>query len=169
MKPGITPLDAHHDRQDFDCGEPALNTYLQRLARQQSARDFNRTYVAAFPGQSRIHGFYALSAASIHFENLPQTRNLPRYPVPVARIGRLAVDLRSQGMGVGLMLLQHAMNLAESLSQQIGLYALFVEAKHETAAAFYARYGFERLPDHPLNLFLTIDLIRRARAASVAH
>ncbi|MBK7049844.1 MAG: GNAT family N-acetyltransferase [Rhodoferax sp.] len=166
MKPGITPPMHTHDRQDFDCR--ACAQHAAQSWPDSSRRDFNRTYVAAFPGQSRIHGFMHC-AASIHFENLPQTRNLPRYPVPVARIGRLAVDLRSQGMGVGLMLLQHAMNLAESLSQQIGLYALFVEAKHETAGAFYARYGFERLPDHPLNLFLTIDLIRRARAASVAH
>ena len=165
----ITPLAAHHDRKDFDCGEPALNTYLQQLARQQSVRDFNRTYVAALPGEPRIHGFYAVSAANIHFENFPKALNLPRYPVPVARIGRLAVDQRGQGSGVGLLLLQHAMNLVESLSQQIGLYALFVEAKHEKAAAFYVRFGFERMPDRPLNLFLTTDLIRRARAGKVKH
>ena len=165
----MTSLAAQHDRLDFDCGEPALNTFLQRLARQQSDRDFNRTYVAAFPGESRIHGFYAVSAANVHFENFPKALNLPRYPGPVARIGRLAVDQRSQVKGVGMAMLQHAMNLAESLSQLIGLYALFVEAKNETAAAFYLRYGFERLPDHPLNLFLTTDLIRRARVASVPH
>ena len=163
MKLSIGSLAPHHDRLDFDCGEPALNTFLQRLARQQSVRDFNRTYVAAFPGESRIQGFYAVSAANIHFENFPQALNLPRYPVPVARLGRLAVDQRSQGSGVGLALLQHAMSLTESLSQQIGLYALFVEAKNESAAAFYQRYGFECMPDHPLNLFLTTDLIRRAR------
>jgi GNAT superfamily N-acetyltransferase len=169
MKLRITPLAAQHDRQDFDCGEPALNAFLQRLARQQSDRDFNRTYVAEVLGEPRIHGFYAVSAAAVNFENFPKTLKLPRYPVPAARIGRLAVDQRSQGAGVGVALLQHAMDLAESLSQLIGLYALFVEAKNETAAAFYLRYGFQRLPDHPLNLFLTTDLIRRARAASMQH
>lgn len=167
MKLCIASLAPEHDRLDFDCGEPALNTFLQRLARQQSHRDFNRTYVAAYPGEARIHGFYAVSAAAINFENFPKTLNLPRYPVPVARIGRLAVDQRSQGHGVGVALLQHAMSLAQSLLQQIGLYALFVEAKNETAAAFYARYGFQCLPDHPLSLFLTTDLIRRARAGDV--
>ena len=42
----ITPLAAHHDRAGFDCGEPALNEFLRRLARQQAERGFNRTYVA---------------------------------------------------------------------------------------------------------------------------
>lgn len=169
MKWRISALAAHHDRLDFDCGEPALNIFLQRLARQQSDRDFNRSYVADVPGEPRIYGFYAVSAAAVNFENFPTVLKLPRYPVPVARIGRLAVDQRSQGTGVGTALLQHAMDLAALLSQQIGLHALFVETKNEAAAAFYLRYGFERFPDHPLNLFLTTDLIRRARAASMPH
>ncbi len=169
MKCNISALATHHDRLDFDCGEPALNMFLQRLARQQSDRDFNRSYVADVLGEPRIHGFYAVSAAAVNFENFPKALKLPRYPIPVARIGRLAVDQRNQGAGVGTALLQHAMDLAELLSLQIGLYALFVEAKNETAAAFYLRYGFERFPDHPLNLFLTTDLIRRARAASILH
>jgi len=133
----IVPLAAQHDRRDFDCGEPALNSFLQRLARQQSERDFNRTYVAEMLGEPRI--------------------------------GRLAVDQRCQGTGVGVALLQHAMDLAEMLAQQIGLYALFVEAKNETAAAFYVHFGFQRMPDRPLDLFLTTDVIRRARAAATQH
>lgn len=42
----VTLLTAHHDRVGFDCGEPALNEFLHRLARQQAERGFNRTYVA---------------------------------------------------------------------------------------------------------------------------
>lgn len=166
MTIAVTGLAAHHDRNDFDCAEPALNTFLQRLARQQAERDFNRTYVAAVPGESRIRGYYAISSASVDFENLPLGLKLPRYPVPVARIGRLAVDLREQGNGVGAALLGHAMHLAASLAQQIGLYAVVVDAKDEAAAGFYARYGFQRFADKDLSLFLTTDLIRRAIAAS---
>lgn len=166
----IVGLERHHDRADFDCGEPALNAYLQRLARQQTQRDFSRTYVAQAPSETngdamrRIKGFYAISSGSIDFRNLPAGLKLPRYPVPVARMGRLAVDLREQGHGVGAALLAHAMQLSATLAQQIGLYALVVDAKHEAAAAFYARYGFQRFVDHDLSLFLTTDVIRRAIA-----
>lgn len=161
----ITGLARHHDRHNFDCGEPALNNFLQRLARQQAERDFNRTYVAVARDESRIRGFYAVSSASMDFENWPSGLRLPRYPVPVARIGRLAVDVREQGKGVGAALLRHAMHLGASLAQQIGLYAVVVDAKNEAAAAFYARYGFQRFPDQGLRLFLTTAVIRQALAA----
>lgn len=164
----ITGLARHHDRHDFDCGEPALNTFLQRLAWQQGERDFNRTYVAVAQGESRIRGYYAVSSASIDFQNWPVDLRFPRYPVPLARIGRLAVDLREQGNGVGAALLRHAMHLAASLAQQIGLYAVVVDAKNEAAAAFYVRYGFQRFADQRLSLFLTTDVIRRALAQSLS-
>lgn len=165
----VSGLAPHHDRTDFECGEPALNHFLQRLARQQADRDFNRTYVACEPDASRIHGFYSISSASINFENWPAELRLPRYPAPVARIGRLAVDTRSQGRGVGAALLTHAMSLAASLAQQIGLYAVVVDAKDDSAAAFYARYGFQRFPDQGLSLFLPMDVIRRALALGRSH
>ena len=162
----ITGLERHHDRADFDCGEPALNNFLQRLARQQAERDFNRTYVAAAQGEARIHGYYAINSASIDFDNWPAHLRLPRYPAPVARIGRLAVDRREQGKGVGVALLRHAMHLAASTAERIGLYAVVVDARHEAAAAFYTRYGFQRFADQSLSLFLTTDLIRRALAVA---
>lgn len=162
----ITGLERHHDRSDFDCGEPALNTFLQRLARQQAERDFNRTYVAVEQGEARIRGYYAISSASIDFENWPTPLRLPRYPVPVVRIGRLGVDVGEQGKGVGVALLRHAMYLAASTAQKIGLYAVVVDAKHEAAATFYARYGFQRFADQSLSLFLTTEVIRRALALS---
>ena len=166
----IAGLDKCHDRSDFDCGESQLNVYLQRLARQQAQRDFSRTYIAyeADEAQSeakRIQGFYAISSGSIDFKNLPAGLKLPRYPVPVARMGRLAVDVRAQGKGVGAALLAHAMQLSATLAQHIGVYALVVDAKHEAAAAFYVRYGFQRFTDQPLSLFLTTAVIRQALAA----
>ncbi len=162
----IGALERHHDRRDFDCGEPALNTFLQRLARQQSERDFSHTYVATAMGESRILGFYAISASSVNFENLPASLKLPRYPIPAARIGRLAVDLREQGKGIGVALLQHALQLAVQLSQYIGLNVVVVEAKNEAVAAFYLRYGFQRFTDQQLSLFINTALIRQALVAS---
>ena len=165
MKLVITVLERQHDRQDFDCGEPALNTFLQRFARQQADKDFNRSYVAVAQGELRIRGYYAISTASIDFQNLSPALRLPRYPVPVVRIRRLAVDLREQGNGVGTALLRHAIHLVASTAEKIGLYAVVVDAKNEAAVAFYAKYGFRRFSDQNLRLFLTTDVIRRAITA----
>jgi predicted N-acetyltransferase YhbS len=158
----ITSLERQHDRADFDCGEPALNTFLQRFARQQSDKDFSRTYVATMAGSQKIEGYYAISSASVDFKNWPVGLRLPRYPVPVVLLGRLAVDGRAQGQGVGQALLQHAMQLALVAAEKIGVYAIVADAKDEAAAAFYARYGFQRFPDQALRLFLTTEIIRRA-------
>jgi ribosomal protein S18 acetylase RimI-like enzyme len=158
----ISGLAGHHDRRDFDCGEAALNEFLQKLARQQGERDFCRTYVAVEGDEPRIRGFYALSAGSIEFQNWPVGLRLPRYPIPVARIARLAVDLRDQGSGVGTVLLNHALASSVALAAQIGLHAVVVDAKHERAASFYARYGFRRLQEHGLTLFLRMSALRQA-------
>jgi GNAT superfamily N-acetyltransferase len=162
MKPAITPLAAHHDRTDFDCGEAPLNEFLRRFARQQADRDFSRTYVAAEGESPRILGFYALSGGAVDFKNLPPTLRLPRYPVPVARLARLAVDRRQQGRGLGGLLLRHALRLSASLAEQIGLHAVVVDAKQAEAAAFYAHFGFQPFQEGDLRLFLPMAVIRQA-------
>ena len=165
MKLEIKALERKHDRQDFDCGAPALNTFLQRFARQQADKNFNRSYVALAHGELRIRGYYAISTASIDFQNWSPALRLPRYPVPVVRIGRLAVDVRVQGNGVGTALLRHAMHLAARTAEKIGLYAVVVDAKNEAAVVFYVKYGFQRFADQDLSMFLPTDVIRRAMAA----
>ncbi len=164
----ITALAAQHDRTHFDCGDPSLNDFLRRLARQQAERGFNRTYVAAEAEGSQILGFYALSAGAVEFEHWPTGLRLPRYPVPVARIGRLAVDRRWQGQGIGRMLLRHALQVSVALACQIGLYAVVVDAKIAAAAAFYAHFGFQPFQDGSLRLFLPLSTIRQVDLAA-AH
>jgi ribosomal protein S18 acetylase RimI-like enzyme len=162
----ITSLERKHDRADFDCGETALNTFLQRFARQQSDKDFSRTYVATTAGSNKIKGYYAISSASVDFKNWPVGLRLPRYPVPVVLLARLAVDIRAQGQGVGQALLQHAMQLALATAGQIGVYSMAVDAKNEAAAGFYASYGFQRFETQASRLFLTTEIIRRAALAA---
>jgi GNAT superfamily N-acetyltransferase len=109
-----------------------------------------------------VRGFYSVSSASLDFQNWPAGLRLPRYPIPVARIGRLAVDKREQGTGLGATLLRHAMRLSRSLAQQIGIYAVVVDAKSDAAASFYQRFGFLPFPASARQLFVTMDVIRRA-------
>ena len=159
MPARIELLAAGHRRDAFDCGEPALNEFLQRYARQQADRDFSRTYVALADDGARILGFHSISTGSIDFRNWPPGLRLPRYPIPVARIGRLAVDVSAQGSGTGGTLLQHALMLSATMAERIGLHAVVVDAKHELAQSFYGKLHFEAFPDTPLTFWLSVGAI----------
>ena len=152
----IELLAARHDRANFDCGEPALNEFLQRLAGQQQRRGFGKTYVALADDGVTVTGFVTLSAGQVATQQLPATLKLPRYPAPVLRIGRLAVDRRQQGRGIGQELLSFALHLAREFSQRVGLYAVLVDAKNDKAKSFYASLGFLSCVDQPLCLFMPL-------------
>ena len=158
----IEMLGVAHRRDGFDCGEPALNEFLSRLAGQQQRRGFGKTYVALAEDSVSIIGFVTLSAGQVATARLPATLKLPRYPVPVLRIGRLAVDTRRQGHGVGSGLLGFALNLASEWSRRVGVYGVAVEAKHDQARAFYLALGFLSGVDDPLHMILPLSTLARA-------
>lgn len=148
-----------HDRSDFDCGEPSLNRYLRELASQHHRSGIATTHVMiedAAP--SRILGFYSLAAAQMSLDELAsgERRRLPRYPLPVARLARLAMALNEQGHGLGEALLQDAVKRCLGLRGQLGIHALLVDALHESAAAFYRRYGFRETSQSALTLYLPL-------------
>lgn len=157
----IELLTATHDRRNFACGEPALDDYLRRLARQHAASKISRTYVAA--KGDRILGYYSLAMSAIRKEHLPEhyQKRFPNYPVPVARLARLGVDLRQQGIGLGKLLLMDALYRCCRLSDEISLVAVVVDAKHERAQRFYRQFNFEEFPDTPLTLWLPIAAIAK--------
>ncbi len=159
----VVPLDAAHDRSAFDCDSPALDRYL----REQVSQDVRRRVAACFVAvadEGRIAGYYTLASASLWLADLPPgtAKKLPRYPtVPAVRMGRLAVDRGFQGQGLGGALLADA--LARAAHAEIAAYALTVDAKDDTAAAFYRHHGFIALPDAPLTLFLPLATVRGLR------
>jgi GNAT superfamily N-acetyltransferase len=155
----IEPLDRRHDREGFDCEEDILNEFLKRFARQNDEKGLGRTFVAVRPGESAIVGYYTLATGAVNFENVPE--KLPRYPVPVAHIGRLAVDNRAKGQGLGAFLLMDALRRIVQVADQIGIYAVEVYALNEGAKNFYLKYGFKPLSDDPLHLYLSIKTIRK--------
>lgn len=127
----------------------------------------NRTFVAVRAGDSskKVSGFYTLSAASITFDNLQPSdkKKLPRYPIPVARLGRLATDLSQRGHGLGGLLLKHALSRAAAVAQDdLGIFAVVVDAKDVRAAEFYQHYGFISFVDTPSGLYLPIKTILAA-------
>lgn len=159
----IEPLSASHNRKVFDCGEPSLSEYLRQYACQHATSNVSRTFVAVTESDpGRILGYYTLSMGSLTRANLPTAlqKKLPNFPIPVARLGRLAVDVSAQGKGMGEDLLMHALRRCIALSNEIGMLAVVVDAKHEKAKQFYLRYGFEELPDQPLLLFIAASTLQ---------
>ena len=161
----VEPLGPRHDRASFSCGEPSLDRYIRRQASQDTRRRVARVFVALGDPHERIAGYYTLSAASFEKDNLPAelVRRLPHYPVPAAVIGRLAVDLRSQGSGLGEVLLLDAIHRVVRAGDTIGVYAVVVDALHDRARAFYERYGFTPFPSQPLRLYLPLRTFERLR------
>lgn len=135
-----------YETSNFDCGEVKLNQYLTRYMKQDLKRNA-AVPTLAINDHCEVVGFYTLSSGSVQFENFPESlkRKIAPYPVPVARMGRLAVDQSMQGKGLGKELLFHAIDSVEGLSAKIGIGAIVVDAKNELAESFYIKYGFEYL------------------------
>lgn len=155
----IELLTAKHDRETFDCGEESLNDFLKRFARQNSEKGLGRTYVAVKPDGPRILGYYTISSGAVTFDAVPE--NLPRYPVPVLHIGRLAVDNSVKGQRLGNALLADALTRAVRISDQLGVYAVEVYALNESAKNFYLKFGFAELADDKYHLYLPVRNIRK--------
>jgi GNAT superfamily N-acetyltransferase len=139
----IEPLGPGHDRASFASGVEALDRYLQKQATQDVRRRVTACYVAVEAPGGRIAGYYTLAAGGIPLTDLPEplAKRLPRYPsVPVARLGRLAVDQVYRGRKLGSALLWDAGMRA--LRSEIAAFALVVDAKDEQAEAFYRHHGF---------------------------
>ena len=78
------------------------------------------------------------------------------HPVPADLIGRLAVDLATQGMGTGQMLLADAIKRTGAVSNDIAICAMVVDAINRQAESFYKRYGFAPLACGSGRLFLPL-------------
>jgi len=158
LVPSVLPLGPHHDRGTFSCGETALDDYLKNHAGQDTRRNVTSVFVAAGDPSTTIIGYYTLSAASFSRDELPAAlaRKLPHYPIPAALIGRLAVDRRFQGRNYGKFLLINAFERVMRANEALEIHALVVEAKSDSAVAFYKRYGFELFAGHSRRLFLPL-------------
>jgi len=153
---GIKPLGKQHDRGAFSSGRPEIDDWFRRRAGQDERRNVARVFVAV-DDRLGIVGFYSLSSYTLALDDLPEdlARKLPRYDaVPAARIGRLARDARVRGQGVGEVLLADAVRRILGAARSVAVFAIVVDAKDDSAAAFYRRFGFQPFPLQPRRLFL---------------
>lgn len=153
-----TPLTADHDLSAFDCGEPALNDWLQQRALKNESR-FSRTYVVC--DERRVVAYFCISAGAVERVAAPSKlrRNAPD-SIPVSVIGRLAVSREYAGKGLGADLLSDALRRIAVASQSIGIGAVLVHAKDDAAKRFYlACAEFIEYPADSRILFLPIDTV----------
>ena len=157
----IEPFTKVHDRSEVSCGKTPLDDFIRSRVSQYEKRRLGKTFVAVAAGNKRVVGFYTLAAGAVAFYHLPEdtSRKLPKHPVPVVLLARLAVDQCAQGKGLGEQLLLDAFQRSLDLSISLGVHAVEVVAINDAAAAFYGKYGFVPLLDEPLHLYLPIATI----------
>jgi len=151
------PIGPQHSVAAFDCGAPALNEFLVRHALTNHQAGSAKTFVAA-SGSHVVVGYYSLTASQVLYADAPARllKGVARHPIPVVLLARLAVDRTLQGKGLGPGLLKDAILRVLAAAEGIGVRALLVHAKDDTAKRFYLHYDFEPLPGCPLHLVLLL-------------
>ena len=167
----IRALREGDDRSRFRSGDPDLDRFLQKFAGQNQFRHHvGVTYVAV--EESRIVGYATVAPGHVEIEDLPAAtrRKLPRYPLPVLRLARLAVDEDVRGRGLGRELLRFVLELALQMAADYGCVGVVVDAK-PAAVDFYRRHGFAPVDlveggadarPAPIPMFLAVRAIRVA-------
>jgi GNAT superfamily N-acetyltransferase len=153
-----------HDFTEFDCGEPSLDEWLRKRALSNLMLGASRTYVVCDPGSRRVSGYYALSMGQIANADAtgPMRRNMPAH-IPAVVMGRLAIDRRAQGLGLGARLLKGAVDRAIDATTYVSARLFLVHALSPEAETFYLHHGFTRLPVK--SPALALDLLKFAASA----
>ena len=136
-----TLLTNEHELTGFACGEPSLDDWLKRRALANQVSGASRTYVVC-EGR-RVVGFYCLASGAIAVAGAPSKvrRNMPD-PIPMMVIGRLAIDQRWHGRGIGRALLRDAVRRTLQAAGIVGVRGILVHALSSNAKKFYEACGF---------------------------
>jgi len=157
----IAVLGTAHDRSGFSSGTEALDRYFREQVTQDVRRRATACYVAIDSATGAVAGYYTLAASGIPFTDLPPelAKKIPRYPsVPVARLGRLAVDRKYRGQKLGGALLWDAAQRA--VRSEVAVSALVVDAKDDAAESFYRHHGFVPFGSQPRQLVLPLASLK---------
>jgi GNAT superfamily N-acetyltransferase len=156
-------LSERHELTEFTSGEPALDDWLRRRARANQVSGASRSYVLCH--QQTVIGYYSLASGAIAVAEAPSRvrRNMPD-PIPIALIGRLAIDRDWQNRGLGRLLLRDAILRTGQAAAIIGVRGLLVHALSPAAKRFYEDNGFVESPASPMTLLIAL---KDAIAASV--
>ncbi len=160
----IQTLGKEHDRKSFSCGIDSLDKYLRQHAGQDKRNKVSVTYILLDNTKHKVAGYYTLSSAAVDLIALPDElkKKLPNYPaLPATLIGRLAIDVNYQKMGLGEVLLLNALKRSYDTSLNVASLAVIVEAINKSAEEFYKKYGFLDLTNNDKRLFIPMDSIAK--------
>ncbi|THV21051.1 GNAT family N-acetyltransferase [Peteryoungia ipomoeae] len=155
------PLADHHQLADFSSGVPELDNWLRRRAWTNQVNGASRTFVVCDEG--KVVAYYALASGSVSVAEAPGRlkRNMPD-PIPVAVLGRLAVDKAYQGRFIGRALVRDACLRLLNAAEILGIRGILVHALSENARAFYERVGFIPSPLDPMTLMISLRDLEEA-------
>lgn len=157
----VEKIHFDHETETFDCGQADLNRFLSRFAFVNHRAHTAQTYVVC--RGMRVVGYYSLTVGHADHLDAPArvTQGMARHPIPLIILARLAVDKHEQGQGLGAALLKDALSRSAKAADIAGIRALFVHAKNNEAAAFYAHFNFRPSPTDPHHLFLLMKDIQK--------
>ena len=154
-------LSDDHDRKKFRCGSESLERYLRETAKSHLTKGVSITRVMVERNAQKpkpILGYFTLTSTLAKAVNWPGTvKGLPGMPVPIVLLGRLAVAEDWQGRGIARLLLAAAREISAGSMRGAGGVGLAVDPTNEQLLAFYAEYGFIRVEEQSLRMFLPLD------------
>jgi predicted GNAT family N-acyltransferase len=163
MKQLTENLNASHNKKEFSCGNIMLDEYFHKQANQDVKRKLAACFVLRDEHSSLVKGYYTLSSNGIPQDFIPIEfqKKLPNSysTLPTTLLGRLAVDNRFKGQGLGKILLIDALQKCYEISKSIGSFAVVVDPIDQEAILFYTKYGFITLPDSG-KMFLPMNTIK---------
>ncbi len=160
---------ARHDRAGFDCGVERLNNYLKLSARKQQKDGVTRVYVAVATGESIILGYHAINLGMMNVDELARwPRGAPDHgEIPIPFLGQVAVSEKTQGTGIGSILMHHVFEKACLIAEQAGCHAIVLDAMSDGGEdafqrrkAWYADFGFKTFASNPARMFMTMKQVR---------
>ena len=152
----VRKLKATDAVESFDCGQFALNQFLQRHALNNQRANSAQTYVCC--DGDAVVGFYSLTVGSVDHLSAPErvVKGLARHPVPVMVLARLAIDQTFKGKGLGRALLKDALLRTLMAADIAGIRAVLVHAKDDEAREWYKKFDFKEGATDPFHLFLVL-------------
>ena len=160
----ISKPEVLHDKhllEQFDCGNPSLNEWLLRHARQAQSSGSAKTFVIS--DDNIVIGYFSLTVGQVETYEAPERirRGMGQYPIPVVILAHLAVSINHQGLGIGVGMLQDAIRRTLMISEQVGIRALLTHPIDDRASNFYERFGFISSPVREKQLVLLLKDARK--------
>jgi len=141
---------------DFDCRDEELNDFIYKDALNHLYENLAVTYLCLL--DDIVVGFVSISNASIKINKEHKKKMKFQYPeFPSARIGRVAIDKKYNGKGIGSCIIKWVFGKCEDIGEDIGIRFVSVDA-YDESIMFYEKNGFHLFKSNKRNKPMYFDL-----------